>query len=76
MEREIARPRYLIDSKCVTWPDVNTDLQNWTVKMCLKVEPEFWGPRNLMRDELVWDEAQGTLSEVLYRCTCNPPVVV
>ncbi len=68
MEKEIAVPRYLIDKKCFTWwpKDIpNEDLKRWTLQMSLKVKPELWGPRDLMRPELVWDEIEGTLTEVI-----------
>ncbi len=68
MESEIAIPRYLIDKKDVTWSDsINRkNIKNWTLQMNLKVNPELWGPRDLMRPELVWNEEEGTLTEVIY----------
>ncbi len=73
MEMELRIPRHLIDTMSVQWTDETHGAnasergkqRNWALQARLKVNPQNWGPRELMRHELTWNEAEGTMTEVL-----------
>ena len=73
MELEISPPRYLMDGMCIKWPkkkDIK-NLDEWEIKMSLRVDPTYWGPRKIQRPELEWNEAEGKFTEVILMILLN-----